>query len=239
VNKLFTLLLCCISFTAFTQHPKVYNDPKAKTRTLSGAFTKITVSSGIELILTQSDELALATSVSHEKYESMLRTDVENGVLKVWFDMQGTKWVNDRNRKLKVYVSCKTIESIKGSSGATVKLVNEVAADKMEVSFSSGAKFTGKLQIKTLNADVSSGAEINVTGTALSLSASANSGASFKGYGLTSQDCEVTVSSGANIWVEAEKKLSVHASSGGQVKYKGNAVLEKKSLSSGGTLKHE
>jgi Putative auto-transporter adhesin, head GIN domain len=239
MNKLFTLLLCCMSLTAFTQQPNVYNDPKAKTRTLNGSFTKITVSSGIELILTQSNELALATSVSDEKYETMLRTDVENGVLKIWFDMQGTKWVRDRNRKLKVYLSCKTIESIKGSSGATVKLVNEVASDQMSISFGSGAKFTGKLQVKTLNADVNSGAEINVTGTAHSLSATASSGASFRGYGLTSQDCEVKVSSGANLWVEAEKKLWVNASSGGQVKYKGNAVLEKKSLSSGGTVKHE
>jgi hypothetical protein len=57
----------------------------------------------ISLVAT-SDELAIATSVSHEKYESMLRTDVENGLLKVWFDTQGTKWVNDRNRKLKVYM---------------------------------------------------------------------------------------------------------------------------------------
>ena len=238
MNKLFTLLFCCISLAAFTQQPKVINDPKAKTRAISGAFTKITVSSGIELFLTQSDELALATSVSDEKYETMLKTEVQNGVLKIWFDMEGNKWLKDRNRKLKVYLSCKTIESIKGTSGATVKLVNEVAADQMTISFSSGASFVGKLQVKKLSVDVSSGAEINATGTALSLSATASSGASFKGYGLTSQDCEVKASSGANLWVEAEKKLLVNASSGGQVKYKGNAVLEKR-LSSGGTVKHE
>lgn len=238
MNKLFTLLLCCVSLTAFTQQPKVFNDPKAKTREVKGAFTKIAVSSGIELILTQSDVLALATSVSDEKYETMLKTDVADGTLKIWFDMKGTKWLRDKNRKLKVYLSCRNIESIKGSSGATVKLVNEVAVDQMAVSFSSGARFTGKLQVKKLNIDLSSGAEINATGTALSLSATASSGASFKGYGLTSQECDVKVSSGANLWIEAEKKLWVNASSGGQVKYKGNAVLEKK-LSSGGTVKQE
>jgi len=239
MNKLFTLLLCCISFTALTQPTKVYNDPKAKTRALSGTFTKINVSSGIELLLTQSDELALATSVSDEKYEALLKTDVENGVLKIWFDSKGMNWGKDRNRKMKVYLSCKNIESIKGSSGAIVKLANEIAADQMSISFGSGAKFTGKLQVKSLSADVDSGAEIYVTGTALSLSASASSGAAFKGYGLTTQECEAKVSSGANVWVEVEKTLTASASSGGIIKYKGNAIVEKKSVNSGGSVKQE
>lgn len=239
MNKLFTLLFCCVSLTAFTQQPKVFNDPKAKMRTLSGAFTKITVSSGIELILTQSYDLALATSVSDEKYETLLKTDVVDGTLKIFFDMKGTQWVRDKNRKLKVYLSCKNIESIKGASGADVKLVNEIAANQMSLSFSSGARFTGKVQVKKLVASVDSGADINISGTAVQSAVYASSGATFKGYGLTSQDCEVKASSGANVWVEASKKMEVSASSGAQVKYKGDAAVEKKSLSSGGTLKHE
>jgi hypothetical protein len=238
MKQIFTLLLCVASTIAFAQPNQVFIDPKATMRTLTGTFNKVNVSSGIKLVLTQGNELALAISVSDDKYERMLKTVVENGELKIWFD-NNNSWKKDHNRKITVYLSCKMIESIKGSSGAFVKLVNEIAGNQMSLSFSSGARLVGKLQIKNLDADVSSGAAIDVSGTALDLSVAASSGASFKGYGLISQNCTTTVSSGAMVWVFAEKNLSVSASSGAQVKYKGNAVMKKKSLSSGGSVKHE
>jgi hypothetical protein len=239
MKQILILLLCAVSTIALAQPNQVFIDPKATMRTLTGSFNKVDVSSGIELVLTQSNEQALAISVSDDKYEHMLKTVVENGELKIWVDNNDNSSKKDRNRKITVYLSCKMIESIKGSSGALVKLVNEIAGNQMSLSFSSGARFLGKLQLKILGVDLSSGAAIDVSGTALDLSVAASSGASFKGYSLISQNCTTTVSSGAMVSVYAEKNLSVSANSGAQVKYKGNAIMKKKSLGSGGSVKHE
>jgi hypothetical protein len=238
MNKLFFLLLLLSVHSAFAQPTKVYSDPNAKTRTISAAFTKIQVSSGVELYLTQGNETALAVSVSAQKYEEKLKTTVENGELKIYYDNKGITWVNDKNRKLKVYLSFKEIEKITASGGAHVEMINELNANDLKLSFSSGASFAGKIRAKSLEAAINSGAEMEAAGQTGHLTVSASSGATFKGFDLVTEICSASASSGGTVRVQVQEELKASANSGGSIRYKGNAVLQKGNIHSGGSVKN-
>jgi hypothetical protein len=229
----FTLFLA-LSTAAQT---KVYNDPNAKTRTITGAFSKINVSSGVELHLTQGNETALAVSVSDIKYEERFKTEVVDGILKIYYDNKGVTWSNDKNRKLKAYLSVKSLNGIKASAGSRVILTNALNADDLALSVSSGAVFTGVLKANSISADLSSGAELTSSGSAAKLTVSASSGASFKGFGLVTQYCTASANSGAAIRIEVQKELTASANSGGDITYKGTATVNKGTVHSGGSVK--
>jgi hypothetical protein len=222
---------------ASAQQTKVYNDPNAKTRTISGTFKKISVSSGVELYLTQGNETALAVSVSDNKYEERFKTEVVDGVLKIYYDNKGVTWTNDKHRKLKAYVSVKSLEGLAASAGSKVVFSNQINAEDFVLTVSSGALLNGSLRANALTADVSSGALATVSGTASKFTVSATSGAIFKGYGLVTQNCTASANSGAVINIEVQKELNASANSGGVVSYKGNATVNKGNVNSGGTVK--
>ena len=60
MKKLLVLIISMISLSAFAQETKVINDANAVIRNVSGSFTGISVSSGIDLYLTQGNEEAVA-----------------------------------------------------------------------------------------------------------------------------------------------------------------------------------
>lgn len=236
---LLSFLMVFVALAATAQQTKVYNDPNAKTRSISGSFKKISVSSGVELYLTQGNETALAVSVSDSKYEERFKTEVEDGVLKIYYDNKGVTWTNDKNRKLKAYLSVTRIEGLKASAGSKVVFSNQLSAENFDLSVSSGAILNGSLKVNVLNASVSSGALSTVSGTASSLTVTASSGAIFKGYDLKTENCTASANSGAVVNIEVQKQLNASANSGGVVSYKGNASVNKGTVHSGGAVRHQ
>ena len=83
MKYLFILFTAFLSSVSFAQQATVVNDPHAHQRTLNASFSAITVTDGIELYLSASQEESLAVSYSDEKYAPYFKTVVENGVLKI------------------------------------------------------------------------------------------------------------------------------------------------------------
>ena len=237
MNKLLALFLLCSSLSVAAQTTKEYNDPRAKIRNITGTFNSISVSSGIQLFLTQANEIALATSVSDDKYEERFKTEVVNGVLKIYYDNKGMTWSNDKNRKLKAYLSVKDINAISGSSGASVRLSSAINLSNLSMNFSSGSLFTGELNVTSLEVNASSGANISTSGTADKTEISLTSGALFKGYDLVSQYCSAKANSGAVIRVEVAKELKASANSGAVISYERDPQVNRGRINSGGTVK--
>jgi hypothetical protein len=231
--SIFTILFA-LSSTAQT---KVYNDPNAKTRSISGNFSKLSVSSGVELFLSQGNETSLAVSVSDSKYEERFKTEVVDGVLKIYYDNKGGTWSNDKNRKLKAYLSVKSLEGIKASAGCRVTISNVFNANDLAISVSSGAMMTGAFKANSISADLSSGAELSTSGSANKVTVSASSGASFKGFELVSQYCTASANSGASIRIGVQKELTASANSGGDITYKGTPTVNKGTVNSGGSVR--
>lgn len=236
MKKLLCFFLLLNSLVSFAQDV-VVNDANAEKRTLSASFNAIQVSDGIELLITQGNTESVAVSASEQRFLERLRTEVDNGTLKIYYDNKTMIWNGNEKRKLRAYVSFKNIESLKASSGSDVKAKSTLKLDALTMHFSSGAQFNGEVDIRNLEVTQNSGSEINATGKTDNLKTDLSSGAIFKGYDLSVNYCDAKASSGGEVRITVNKELAAKASSGGSIRYKGEGVVKDINVSSGGSVK--
>ena len=238
MKQLLLSFLTFLSLAALAQDNK--KDPNATERTLSGSFTTISITDGIDVYLTQGQsETVAVTTAADEKYMERFKTTVENGTLKIYYDNKGINWAFNEKRKLKAWVSYKTLEKLLVSGGATVKTNNAMDADKLEMKFTGGSHFDGEVHAKELNVDQNSGSGITISGRADKIKVEGSSGSIFKGYELAVDYCDAKASSGAGVHITINKELNARANSGGGIRYKGAALIKDLSVSSGGVVKKE
>lgn len=119
-------------------------------------FSQIEVSDGLELFYEQSDEAATirVESVSEEALKSV-KTENNDGILKIYSTSKGIS----NNKKIKIFVTGNTLQSIKGKSRARIVFPNTTKVSDMTISLSNEAYFNGRIVSATrieLNADGSS-----------------------------------------------------------------------------------
>jgi len=233
---LFILLTTVFSTGAFAQEKTILEDADAKPRSLNASFSAISVSDGIELYLSQGEE-SLAVSYGDEKYAERFKTIVEGTVLKIFYDNKGVNWSDNNRRKLKAYVSFKTLEKLTASGGADVRLPSAINVNNLDMKFTSGAYFKGNIKANEITLDQNSGSDINLSGSAEKVTVDVSSGASFKGFDFSAAYCEAKATSGGGVRISVEKELSAKANSGGGIHYKGTAVIKDIDISSGGIVK--
>jgi hypothetical protein len=201
-----------------------------ETRKINDDFTKIEVGQGIQLFITQSDDLSLVVKAD-ENLHKLIRTEVKNGVLKI-----SSKRNIRRAKSKKIYLSAPNINAIKATSGSDVVTENTIRADIFEVHVSSGADARIDINADTVNSSSSSGADLRIKGRANYYTAKATSGSSIRAYSLESKNATVKVNSGANIDVFVTESLTAKATSGGDIDYRGNPKKIDKKKSSGGSI---
>ena len=234
MKKLFSLLLIVYSFSLFAQDKTIINDKNAEARNVKG-FHAITVSHGIDLYLSYGEEAA-AVSASEIKYRNRIKTEVADGVLKIWYDEDVSQFLRFTNgRKLKAYVSYKNLDMLTSSSGSDVLVDGIIKGNSLSLRVSSGADFKGNVDVNELTVDQSSGSDIKIGGKANTVSIEASSGSDFNGYNLIVDVCTAKGSSGSDINITVNKELNAKASSGSDISYKGNPSVTK-SKSSGGSV---
>lgn len=197
----------------------------------------IHVSHGISLVVKQGSQHGVAVSASDREYRDKIKTVVENGVLKIYYDSDSWwKGSNRANKKLKAYVSVNSLEKLSGNSGSSILVDGSLNSNKFVLDLSSGSNFRGDIRAAELNIEQSSGAVSKISGTAKNVYLETSSGSNLHGYNLSADVCNASASSGAHIEISVNTELTGKASSGGGVRYKGNGVLKNKSTSSGGSV---
>lgn len=230
------LLIVPVFFLWMSLSAQQFNDANAQKRDVKG-FHAIRVSQGIELHLTQGSTEAVAVSASDPEYRDKVKTEVVNGVLKIYFDDDWWNKLRGYRKHLRAYVSFVNLDNLHASSGASVKTEGAIKVPALTLDASSGATFDGKVDVNTMDVDQSSGSSVTISGTVKgTLKADGSSGSVFKGYDLTVENCEAETSSGAGIQVTVNKELSVNASSGGYIHYKGSGLIRDVHTSSGGSV---
>lgn len=223
MKKIPSLLLLLAMVTCLFGQQTI-NDPNAEKRTAKN-FHAISVSHGIDLFLTQGNEEAVAVSAANKEDLAYLKVEVDNGILKIYYDRnQGTGWKNWSNRKLKAYVSAKTLDRLTASGGSDVLIEKTWSGNKLELSISGGSDFTGKINASELNVKASGGSDAHISGSAGKVKLEASGGSDVDGYELVSDYCTVTSTGGSDVRITAHKEIQASASGGSDVHYKGNAV---------------
>ena len=218
---LFSLLVMGLITAASAQ--KTINDANAEKRNVSG-FHAIEVSGGIDLYLSQGEE-AVAVSASKNEYRAKIKTEVKDGVLKIWYEWNSNLRFDWSNHKLKAYVSFKDIDRLEGSGGSDISVDGSIKVAKLAMEVSGGSDFDGKVETDELKIHASGGSDVDISGKAARLTIDASGGSDFKGYDLASDICNVEASGGSDIQVTVNKELSANASGGSDVYYKGTGLI--------------
>ena len=235
MKKLFLLLLAALPTVLFAQD-RVINDPNAEARNV-GSFHGIKVATGIELIMKQGSADALAVSASDNETRDKIKTEVVDGVLKIYFDYKLLPKNTFKNKHLKAYVSFKNIDKFSGASGSSTTVDGSMTIGALEMSLASGAYFKGDVKGSGVTVKQNSGSRLYLSGDVQSLTVDASSGARFFGYDMAAGKVDAGASSGGKVEVTVTKELVAGASSGGKIEYRGNGVITKVSTGSGGSVR--
>jgi hypothetical protein len=235
MKKIFSLVaLSILSVCLFAQQP--INDPNVEKRTVSG-FTGIEVGTGIELLLTQDNVEEVAVSAATNEFRDKIVTKVESGVLKIHYESK-TGSVNKRKqpKKLKAYVSCKTLSKLHASTGAVVMIKGTLQSADLDMDASTGAEIKGNITAGDLSLNQSTGSKVELSGTSKKMNIKGDTGSKFIGENMEVESCNVSVNTGAKISISAGKELQAKASTGGVIKYKGNASIREIKTNTGGSV---
>lgn len=230
--KFFLSLLLLATSLSGAIAQKTVNDPNAEKRNVNG-YHAIEISDGIDLYLSQGDE-AVAISASETRYRDRIKTEVKNGVLKIWYERNSSfniEWNN--NRHMKAYVSFRNLDKLSGSGGSDIYVDGAIKGSDLSLHVSGGSDFKGKVELNDFDVNASGGSDVNVSGSSKKLSIDASGGSDFKGYDLIVDVCNLQASGGSDVYITVNKELSVDSSGGSDVFYKGSgAVREIKSSGS-------
>ena len=223
-NSILLAALLISGLYGFTQDEKVINDAHAQKREVKG-FHAIHISGGIDLYLSQGNEEAVAISASSEEYRNHIRTEVENGVLNIYLDTEGWHWGGWGDKHLRAYVSVKSLDDLHASGGSDIFIQDQLHVANLDISLSGGSDLKGKVTAQRLSLVQSGGSDIYISGTVADLRVHATGGSDFHGYDLVAEEGDVEASGGSDIRVTANKGLTVSASGGSDVYYKGTAQI--------------
>lgn len=200
-------------------------------RNISNNFESIKVSQGLDLYITQSNDVSLSVEAD-ENLHDIIMTEVENGTLRIY-----TTENIRRAASKKINLSIDNISAIKATSGSDVFSTNTIKTNSLELNCTSGADITLDVKTETLNCYSTSGSDIRVSGTTKSLFAEATSGSDIKASDLIAETSKVKATSGADISVNTSKELTARATSGGDIRYSGNPEKVDKSDNSAGSVR--
>jgi hypothetical protein len=229
MKKLLILPLLAL-LTLAVSGQKTIHDPNAEVRSAKN-FHAISVSSGIDLYLSQGEE-AVAVSARNSDDAKKISVTVEDGVLKIGYDWK-EKLVFTSAKGLKAYVSYKTLDRLSASGGSDVVVDGTIKAANFTMSISGGSDFKGKLEAQTVRIDQSGGSDIDISGSADVLKVHASGGSDFDGYDFTTNKCTAEASGGSDIHITVNQELKAEASGGSDVLYRGAATVD--SNKSGGS----
>lgn len=185
-------------------------------RSIDNDFNEISVSRGLDIYLTQGDNVSLIVEAD-ENLHDIIITEVENGVLKITTDENISF-----SKSKKVMLTFKDVSKIKATSGSDVFSTNTIIADNLELTTTSGSDMEVDINVQVADCRSTSGSDLRVSGKTNKLYAEATSGSDIKAGNLKAKVSEARATSGADITLNTSEELYAKATSGGDIKYSGN-----------------
>lgn len=201
-----------------------FNDPNVVVRQVSG-FNSIRISNAIDLYLTQGTEEAVAVSADKAAYRDHIKTVVEGGVLKITYENVGDGFKMG-NRKLKAYVSIKTLVKLSASGASDVVVSGRLTGDELSIDMNGASDFKGSIEYKKLDIKLSGASDANITGTVQELIVDVNGASDLKAYELRTDNCVVDASGASDVKITVNKELKARASGASGIYYRGDGVIK-------------
>jgi hypothetical protein len=207
------------------------NGKVVKSERQVGHFNAISISNGLDLILSQ-DSVEKLSVEADENLQNMIKTEISGGELKIY-----TTGHISHASAMKIYLKMKSINSLEASSGADVRTASELSLASFKIAASSGADIKLALSCSDLQAESTSGSDLSLSGKTTKFTVQSSSGSDINAEKLISENCSVDASSGSDVKVSVSKKINAHASSGSDITVNGNPAERDIEKSSGGSVR--
>ncbi|HUR11548.1 MAG TPA: head GIN domain-containing protein, partial [Flavitalea sp.] len=197
-----TIMICLVVLigSVSLQAQRKIVDQNAEVRKVS-SFHAIKVSNAIDVELTQSDEEALAVSASKDEYRARIRTEVDNGVLKIWYDDEGRWFRNSGNKKLKAYISFRSLDKLTAAGACDVNVTGFIRTSSLQLNFSGASDFRGAIQVNALDIELSGASDVRVSGSAATVKVDVSGASQLKAYDLSVDNCKAEASGASDIQI--------------------------------------
>jgi hypothetical protein len=219
MKKILSIALLFVCMQTMAQEKLIVNDANAQKREV-GEFTAIKISGGIDLLLKQGDEVGVAVSAKDLDDRDDIKTEVEDGVLKIYF--KNTMGWTRGDKKLRAYVSFKTLAKLTASGACDTELSGILTVQDFELEVSGASDFKGEVKIENLLIKQSGASDVKISGSATNLKITCSGASDCKAYDLQSVNCDAHSSGASDIRVSVTTSLKAHASGASSVFYKGN-----------------
>jgi hypothetical protein len=258
MKKILFALLLLAGFVVNAQENKsIVYDENAQQRKVP-SFTAISVSSAIDLYLTQSNKNAVAVSATNDEIRDHIITEVVGGTLIIRLGNKGNwmSWRKWGNYKTKAYVSIKDIDALTASGASTVHLVNTIESPKMRIKLSGASDFKGNIKAgvliyqltgasdykgevsaNSIDIDGSGASSIELIGNIDDLAIEVSGASSAKLYNLTAKGAILRASGASNISVTVTEILKASASGASDINYKGNPTVKESNTSGASSIR--
>jgi hypothetical protein len=252
MKKLLFAILLLVGFALNAQEKTaIVYDENAQVRKVP-SFTAISVSSAIDLYLTQSNKNEVAVSATNDEIRDHIITEVVGGTLIIRLGDKGTwfSWRKWGNYKTKAYVSIKDIDALTASGASTVHLINTIESPKMRIKLSGASDFKGNIKAgvltyqltgasdykgqitaNSIDIDGSGASSIELTGRVDDLAVEVSGASDAKLYNLTAKGAILRASGASSIGVTVTEILRANSSGASDINYKGNPTVKESNTS--------
>ena len=256
-NLLFAILLLAGFALNAQEKTAIVYDENAQVRKVP-SFTAISVSSAIDLYLTQSNKNEVAVSATNDEIRDHILTEVVGGTLIIRLGDKGTwfSWRKWGNYKTKAYVSIKDIDALTASGASTVHLINTIESPKMRIKLSGASDFKGNIKAgvlmyqltgasdykgqitaNSIDIDGSGASSIELTGNVDDLAVEVSGASDAKLYNLTAKGAILRASGASSIGVTVTEILRANSSGASDINYKGNPNVKESNTSGASNIR--
>lgn len=211
-SRLFSYLFCLLAWS-------FVNSLSAQKAISVESFSEIVLTGRLNVELKIADKEEVIIETKGIEVED-IGVNVKGGVLKI----NALNAFKNKNIEINIIIYHKDLYEISASAGSIVTKEETLNGDKLDLDVSSGAKISIDVNVKSLKAFCSSGANLMLSGKVESGQLTAATGGMIDGKKLEAERAYVVSSTGANILVKAISELDIRSNTGGNVTYYGTPV---------------
>jgi len=196
----------------------IVHDPNAQVRQV-GSFSKIRVSSAISLYLSQGTGQAVAVSSEDPNITERIKTDVSNGILKIYVENGAWNSWNWSNKHLRAYVTFTTLDMLDASGACNVELTDPISVGDFKLVLSGASNMKGVIKGGNLTFDLNGASNGKIDANGASFSMSESGASNFKGS-ITASKADFDIN-GASVIDVGGSATNLTVSASGASNFKG------------------
>lgn len=182
-----------------------------------GAFTKVAVGYGIDVVLTQGNGHGVEVTAPSDVIDKVI-TEVSGGKLTIKMEKNRSWSWKSKNDDISVAITMTTLDAITASGGSDVEARGKFQGDHLDIESSGGSDIELEVQYNSLTCNSSGGSDLTLEGQAKDVRVTASGGSDVEAKQLeVTESCDITASGGSDAYITVNGDLDATASGASDV----------------------